>query len=179
MGPRSPTAQARGFTNQSVGLCASLIFLFYAGQKPAAQDPTAQAIKNDLSSPLWCGKKSASDRAKMSRRTRSETMNQDDLEASAPRNQGAGVHADSITGPTTTKRTRRSGSVRALARLSVGGAGGRGMKRICISWTFNGVRSAMRPLLAKPGARTTPMVAGRRGAHPPVLLLRAEHRAQF
>jgi hypothetical protein len=106
-------------------------------------------------------------------------MNQDDPEAAIPRNQGAGVHADSIPGPIITKRTRRSGAARALARLSVGGAGGRGMKRICTAWTFNGVRSAMRPLLAKPDARTTPTLAGRRGAHPPVHLLRAEHRAQF
>ena len=53
------------------------------------------------------------------------------------------------------------------------------MKRIYTAWTFNGVRSAMRPLLAKPDARKTPTLAGRRGAHPPVLLLRAEHQVQF
>jgi hypothetical protein len=54
-----------------------------------------------------------------------------------------------------------------------------GMKRIRTAWAFSGVLSAMWPLLAKPDAWETPTVAGRRGAHPPVRLLRAKHLAQF
>jgi len=58
-------------------------------------------------------------RAKMSRWTRSETMNQNDPEAAAPRNQGAGVHADSISGPITTKKkTQKWFCARASASFS-------------------------------------------------------------